>query len=368
MMRGILVDDEPMALEVLEAVLSKYDEIELVGSYLDPKAALENLDKTKPDVVFLDIEMGPVNGLEIADDFTSGDRSVEIVFVTAYSEYAIKAFEINAIDYILKPPQKKRLDKTIQRLREGFDENRQEKGGKVDGIKVSSFGVFNVTDSLNHPLRWRTKKAKELFVLLLMKNKMSKDLILEIIFPDKDLKNANTLLHTTVYQLRKTFSKLGFNDSIFFINGEYVLNLPVLSDFNKLDKILSKENHMEEDIEDILEIYQGDFLEYEGYEWALSIQQKYKESIRNILLNYANIQMKKDINWPRLRDVIRLINRMEPFNEDIATLAIEYLGKLGERDKLKIFYEEYKDNLWDDLHIKPNKKTLKLYEKYYKMK
>src|SRR5690554_7117348 len=106
-MKVMLVDDESAALQVLSSMLSIYEDIEILGSYTNPLDALEASRKAKPDVVFLDIEMGTVNGLETAELF-SGQGEPEIVFITAYSQYAVEAFEVNAMDYLLKPIQERR--------------------------------------------------------------------------------------------------------------------------------------------------------------------------------------------------------------------------------------------------------------------
>lgn len=364
-MRAILVDDEPIALEVLQSALSTYEEIEIIGSYTNPITALESMAVTQPDVIFLDIELGSVNGLEMADDFLREKDSVEIVFVTAYSQYAIGAFEVNAIDYILKPPQRRRLDKTIKRIQTRLQEKSEEKlQGKF--LTVRCLGKFEVKDDTGNPILWRTKKTKELFALLLLEEELSKDLIVEAIFPDKSFKNANTLLHTTIYQLRRAFIQLGFSNSIEYSNGNYKLNLPMDCDFLQLDELLKK--HVDEqNILTVLNIYQGDFLEYEGYSWALSVQQNYRESTRDMLFHYVRTQLEKNDRRILLGDILKLLYHMEPFNNDIALLIIEYLGEVGHLDKLKAFFEDYRNNLWSELNLKPLESTLNVYEKYIHM-
>ena len=121
-MKTILIDDEPMALEVLANMLSPYEDIDIIGRYTNPTQALEKIKVSQVDIIFLDIEMGDVNGLELAQVFMEKDPQVEIVFVTAYSQYAVDAFELNALDYLLKPIQEKRLFKAIERLRENIKE------------------------------------------------------------------------------------------------------------------------------------------------------------------------------------------------------------------------------------------------------
>ena len=101
-MRIILVDDEKPALEELTYIINKYSFIELIGTYNNPTIALERILKEKPDVVFLDVEMSEINGFTIAREIIRAEMDTIIVFVTAFDEYAIKAFEVNAVDYILK--------------------------------------------------------------------------------------------------------------------------------------------------------------------------------------------------------------------------------------------------------------------------
>lgn len=114
--RVLLVDDEKPSRQELRYLLEKRQEIQIVGEAASGEEALERLKDLKPDVVFLDIEMPDMNGFDVVIEmFDMGIKPI-IVFATAYDEYAIKAFEINAVDYILKPFSEERLAKTVDRL------------------------------------------------------------------------------------------------------------------------------------------------------------------------------------------------------------------------------------------------------------
>ncbi len=154
-MKVIIVDDEAAALVVISSLLSKYDDVHIVGSYQDPMLAIKELEQTKPRVVFLDMEMGAVNGLEIAEQFYQL-ADLQIVFVTAYSRYAVDAFEVNAIDYLLKPVQQERLDKAIQRLRESLGDSHplEEEPETERMIKITSLGKFVVYSPEGEPITW----------------------------------------------------------------------------------------------------------------------------------------------------------------------------------------------------------------------
>lgn len=116
-MKVMLVDDEKLSLDELEYLLGQYDDMEIAGTFTNPVEALEQIIQKKPDILFLDIDMPVINGLNLAKEIIGVLKSVEIVFVTAFNNYAIEAFEVNAIDYILKPTRRDRMDKTIERIR-----------------------------------------------------------------------------------------------------------------------------------------------------------------------------------------------------------------------------------------------------------
>lgn len=116
-MRVILVDDESIALDALSEILEGFPGIEIQGKYSSPKKFLEEVAVKKPDVVFLDIEMPVFDGFTVAEEMAHMVPDTRIVFVTAYNEYAIKAFEINAIDYVLKPISRERLSSTVNRIK-----------------------------------------------------------------------------------------------------------------------------------------------------------------------------------------------------------------------------------------------------------
>lgn len=368
-MRVILVDDEPIALEMLELMLSVHDDIQVVGSFTQPFHALKEIEKLQPDVIFLDIEMGEFNGIEISERFLEQNSTIKIVFITAFSQYAIDAFEINAIDYLLKPIQEKRLSKTIKRLKD--EVNNQKIQSKVkhllhNELKIKSFGSFQVYDSKDLSIHWRTKKTKELFAYLWEQNgkAISKMKIMETIFPDKDLEKATTLLHTTIYQLRKSLEKLGYLDGIVYINESYKLKLPINSDIKELNDILMIKSHNEEHIIKILRIYKGDFLEEEGYHWVIETQQKYKERVFNILEKYGCSQLEEENLSHLLKNCLEQMHKMEPFNEDIVKMIIQFYGKQCKKVNLEDFFTYYKDFLWTEMNMKPMDNTTKLYMFY----
>jgi len=114
-MRTIIVDDERLAREEFKSMLSKYPQIEIVGEFKNTIEAEEGLKSLHPDLMFIDIQMPGETGLEFLERIDFAPRTI---FVTAYDEFAIKAFELNAFDYVLKPLDSERLDEVISKLDE----------------------------------------------------------------------------------------------------------------------------------------------------------------------------------------------------------------------------------------------------------
>jgi two-component system LytT family response regulator len=112
-MKAIIIDDERLARQELKNLLAVHKEIEVIAECNNAESAKEKIAELNPDVIFLDIQMPGKTGLELIEEVSA---LPDVVFVTAYDEYAIKAFEVNAYDYLLKPVSPERLAETIKKL------------------------------------------------------------------------------------------------------------------------------------------------------------------------------------------------------------------------------------------------------------
>lgn len=115
MLRVLIVDDEPSARDNLRHLLEAEEGVTVIGECANAIEAISQIHRLQPDVVFLDIQMPRISGLEMVG-MLDPNRMPYIVFLTAYDEYALRAFEEHAFDYLLKPAEPKRLNKTLQRL------------------------------------------------------------------------------------------------------------------------------------------------------------------------------------------------------------------------------------------------------------
>lgn len=115
-MRVVIVDDERLARERLARLLAIHPDVQIIGEAADGLAALEAITTLKPDTVFLDIQMPALTGLEVAAAIPP-TAAPAVVFVTAYDQYALQAFSVNAVDYLMKPVEEDRLAITLSKLR-----------------------------------------------------------------------------------------------------------------------------------------------------------------------------------------------------------------------------------------------------------
>lgn len=121
--RAVIADDEPLMREQLRARLAEaWPELEIAAEARNGAEAVERVAAERPDVAFLDIRMPGMTGIEAAREIATLEHIPEIVFVTAYDQYAVSAFEQGAIDYVLKPAERERLALTVQRIRKRLTE------------------------------------------------------------------------------------------------------------------------------------------------------------------------------------------------------------------------------------------------------
>lgn len=137
-LRVLIVDDEVLARQRIEDLLAKEENVVIAGTASDGASAIEAIRELRPDLVFLDVQMPGKNGLEVAREL--GEEMPATVFVTAYDQHAVQAFELEAVDYLVKPFDDERFEQAFRRARRRAAESAERRNDYVDRIPVELRG------------------------------------------------------------------------------------------------------------------------------------------------------------------------------------------------------------------------------------
>lgn len=313
-MRALLVDEEPLALEQLKRLLqSGADGVEVVEMCSDSYKAVESAIKQRPDVVFLDIHMPGIGGFELAERMQAALPGVEIVFVTADDQCAVKAFELNALDYIIKPVYSDRLRLTVERLRGKVKEN----GGRSNITPMPVIHTFNrlrvqLPGQEPRTVPWRTSKAQELFAYLLHHRgkTIQRSVLIELLWPGFEVARATQQLYTAIYHIRKTLKGIGLGTVSISGRGfeaGYRMDVgDVRVDAEEWEKQLNMlgpvdPEHLAEH-EEVFRRFEGNYLGDYDYLWA----EHERERLRLLWLGHARHLSEFYIKQGRLEKVIQI--------------------------------------------------------------
>lgn len=269
-MRAIIVDDEQDTLQEIAGLVEQQPGFQLVGTYTNPLGVLPDLDRTRPDCAFVDIEMPGINGIDLAERLLERNPGMDIVFITAYNHYATEAFEVNALDYVLKPVHPDRLQKAVARMRKT---DCPAAGPDTINVEIRTLGGFEVLAG-GEPIRWNRSKARELLAYLLhfQAVKKNKQKICGDLWPDCEERKARINLQTAICALRKCLGEIGRNAiTIRFSDDCYELRLgDVLYDAAQFEHLYDwcQANRDPHQASLAASLYRGDYLDGEDWPWS----------------------------------------------------------------------------------------------------
>lgn len=138
-MKTLIIDDSRLARNELKRLLKEFDNVQIVGEAASADEAKEKINELKPDLIFLDIQMPGKNGFELLEEL---EVLPEVIFSTAYDEHALKAFEYNALDYLVKPVQKQRLAGSVSKVYDKIKKKESEQNNSQEGLLTINDQVF----------------------------------------------------------------------------------------------------------------------------------------------------------------------------------------------------------------------------------
>lgn len=373
-MRAICIDDETLALESFARMLRKHD-VYICGIFQDPRQALVAAETMTFDVAFVDIEMPGYNGLETAERLLALQPELAIVFVTAYDQYAIDAFELQAIDYVLKPVQPKRLEKTLQRLsRVEPKVQRPKPTGARPLLRFFHHMEFIGADGQRHDMPWRTAKAKEMFAYLVHvgETTVTKEALIDLLWPDLDDEKGQTNLHTTVYQIRRMLKSLEVPVILSYAEGGYRMEtVGVESEVSRWERALQegltkpKPDLALAALRELLASYKGDYLEQEGYLWAENERQRLRMKWLNAALRAVEIAERAG----QLTDVVALLTQVRerfPYTDDSYYRLMQVYDAMGLTAEVKQEYERLRRMQEEEIGMPPRPEIASWYAEWQK--
>ncbi len=342
MIRVIAVDDEQPALKRVQKLLQAMDGVQIDGVFDSSRQALEYATtSTEPiDLALLDMEMPGLNGLELAERLREVRPEIQIAFLTAYDEYARDAFDVEAIDYLLKPIISNDLVRTIKRAQKRSQHPEIAKADSEPRIAVHSFGPFSVFTEQGEAVWFRNSKSRELLAYLHYHSErsVSKSQIMNDLWQGHDVERTQVNLHSTVYQLRKDLEACGLHgivDHSKTAGGSYSVHwsTDVDDDVAAYEKAyqLYRSDHSLTYVLRAIQVYGDGFLAGSGYAWAAPRQAELELTYTELLGTMVDVYVRQNRCELALGPMQKLA-QLQPLDERIQARMIALLLLL-KRDK-----------------------------------
>jgi len=364
-LRAVLIDDEYPALEELTYLLQEYD-AEIVGSFTDPLTAYSFVIQKRPDVVFLDIDMPGINGLELGVRLKHSLPQLIIIYVTAYAQYALAAYKAHPFDYILKPVEQARFADMMENI--GMVTNLAMKH-RVEIPSFQCFGEFKGALGQKE-IKFTTKKTMELLAFLLCnaEQKIYRDELIYALFNTGQHKKDANNLRVTMFRLRSALASANIGKEYLLVRDDYSVkvadNICDFVDFVRFvtgNRIIDKNNVLE--AMRIIKLINGEFLNNidslwvtEKREWAMV---QAEELIIKTALYYAASE-KSSENAEKLLTQLIDIN---PFSEHGQTALLDLYIKTENIGKFNYNYKRYVKLMKEEMSGMPDKKYLDFFRR-----
>ena len=368
MIPTIVVDDELHNLNELCNLINKTGFMSVKGRYQNPLIALDEIESISPMVAFVDIDLPEMDGISFADRVLDYNPNISIVFVTAHNQYAVQAFEINALDYILKPIRIKRFDIMVERIKDRLEAKATSVSSK---LTVNMFGKLEVKIG-EEPILWKRSTAEEVFAYLMVNygSFVHKEEIIENIWPEYEFEAALSILKTSVCRIRSVVSGLKNDTKVIYSGGRYCLQLDpqnTESDYLQLCKALS--NYRESDkstyevVEKACDIFGNGFLIQQGYIWSIGKDEELRKRLISIMGDIAQ-QYNDQGNVSKYLKVLKRTAELAPYYEQTNFAFMKKLEQLGEYQQIALHYKWLEKVLKDEYDTEPSRHITDSFKKY----
>lgn len=357
MFKAVIVEDEKPILDLMKYVIGQNPHYTILGAFSNPTEALAHLPHLQPDIVFLDVEMPRMNGLELARKVNEIMEQTKIVFTTAYKQYALDAFQVYAFDYILKPVTPASIDRIANRLfKQQTPAGLMKKTEQYASIRC--LGGFEVRDPKGELIHWTTRKTEELFAFFLCHpgEDIGKWHLTELLWPEMDMERASHNLHNTMYRLKKLLKEHEIGCDIQKTNGGYMLEEPPFAyDVLKFQRFDFRRDERLWDVleaEHLLSLYKGPLLEGKDYIWRAPLEETYTKrysSLAHWLIQHDCARQ----DWKKAEQRLDVFLAIYPLHEEMNWLLLHVYGHSGNTEKLKKHYVKFETMYRRELGVDP---------------
>lgn len=317
--------------------------------------------------------MPGINGIDLAGQIIELKPHISIVLVTAYDQYAVSAFELNALDYIVKPIQLDRLKATVNRVKESL-QNNAGKHIKTDTLYIQVSGQLKLgrTKKDLQVQPWRTAKAQELFLYLLQNQHrlVRKSMLAELLWPEFEEDKAYAQLYTTVYHIRRVLHAFGNRLQVKSKMDGYILDLKsVWIDLHEwevaLKQLPSVSPKTVATYEHVMGLYTGAYLEAYDYLWAAAERYRLEQLWLNIAFEIAQYYEQERltneaIGW------YQSICDVQPESETAHLSLMKIYQQLNQKSLVQQQYNNLKNVLDEDIGIEPSPHIINWYNNWEK--
>ncbi|REK77656.1 response regulator [Paenibacillus paeoniae] len=360
MLRAIIVDDEPLSVKRLNRILTESGAVDVCRTFLSPLEAYDFAKENPLDIVFLDISMPEIDGMSLSARLRTHDQDIQIVFVTGYDEYAVQAFDLNALDYLMKPVTAERIARTLDRVRSR---------PSVPGVMISD-PLFAVRlfdgmrlfrqDEERILLKLRSPKTEELLAFLIYKGKVSREEIIDTLWSGLEPEKAHKNLNSTLYYIRKAISEARLENPIKTYRKEiWVEEKHMVCDlyrFKRLVKQVRQDQGGAKELEWIKqaeELYAGPLLSGKGYEWADAYGRQLEREFIHLLELAGRIHLESGERSSALH-YFEAILKLDPLREDISLEAVRLYIAIGRMNEAIRYYYDLERLLQRELGTQPD--------------
>lgn len=369
-MKAVLIDDEKLAIDDLEQQLLKIADYHIVGKFTDPVIGKRVIENNDVDIVFLDILLPGFNGLKLAEQLLERKPELIIVFVTAYNHFAVKAFELNAFDYILKPVRQERLVKTTQRAKQRKMGLCPDSLRRTEILQLNLFSHITISDESGGilPLHWRTADIQQLFLYLLQHRGqvVGKSELIDLLWPEFELKRAYARLYTGVYHIRQLLEPFGDHFAIISSSEGYLLALKdIRLDVDQFERFVQSETPLSRDTieqyEQAMSLFTGEYLQEYNYAWAENERRRLQAMwIRTVSRMadwyYSNHHLDKAVSH------CLSICHKYPLEEKAWFTLMKLLAEAGDRASVLHYFNQLRAMLKEKFNTQPSPAITEWYQ------